>query len=142
MADPNDMTALQAVLSELQAKLAELKEKRKAAAPGLKHPEWESKAEIQAHLAVVKAELSIAESRLPDLRLASEAAIDSHIEHCYREIRRLKDGNSVSTGELDTDSLLGVVQVMNECIARIDELNMDIEDIQNDLNDDDLWEDN
>jgi hypothetical protein len=141
MSDPNDMTALQLVLDGLKDKLEYFKAKRKADSLSLKHQDWESRTEMEVRLAVVKAELAILEARLPDLRLEAEVAIDSHIEDCYREIRRLKLGEWVSTGEIDADRCIAVAEVLNECIAQIDESRIEIVDIQRDLDDKDLWKD-
>lgn len=99
----------------------------------------QTRADAEACLARLRAELAGDQTRLPDLRLSAQAAIESHIADCYREIRRLEAGDQVATGELHSRYLADAVDDLNACLDNIRFTRNEIEDLEKDLGDDSLW---
>lgn len=105
------------------------------------HPEWETREQMTARLAGVKAQLIAMQATLIDQRINMKTAIEYHIDNCYREIRRIKAGDQVATAELVSESLAERAKELNQSLDQVSFLERQIEDIQGDLDDDDIWKD-
>lgn len=100
----------------------------------------ETRIQLEQRLASYKAELPLEQKRLPDLELALRAALESHIESCYRELRRLENHNPTAcSGEADMQGVLDAEEELVECIDRIAGLERDIPELEEELADETLW---
>lgn len=86
-----------------------------------------------------KSELIQERAQLPGLRDSVRFAIESHIGDCNREISLLDSGQNVADGELAGRYMRAAVDAYNEALDYVRELEADIQDIESDLADAELW---
>ena len=139
MTDPNDMTALQAVLAGSEKDLAILTESRRAASKTMAHLEWESKEEMTAQLAVYKAKLVILEAESLSKRRAAQAEIECHIDECHRMLNWLQEGRSVALGNISGDKTWEDCEAWNDHLDEIKILQLGVEDTRDTLDNEYLW---
>lgn len=100
----------------------------------------ETRSDLEQRLASYKAELPLEQNRIPDLELNLRVTLESHIESCYRELRRLEEHHQTAcTGEADMRGVLDAEEELDECRERIRGLELSIPEVEEDLADETLW---